>query len=80
MRTAIRHLGEASARAHEDVIDVRGSPLPTDPDGDPFSLVDIPTDDTVGLYLKETAPLPLLSREEELQLAKAVHRGRAAEK
>jgi len=79
MRTAIRRFGEASARAHEDVIDIRASPLSADPDGDPFSLADIPTEDTVGLYLKETAPLPLLSREEELQLAKAVHRGRAAE-
>ena len=46
---------------------------------DLFSLADIPTDDTVGLYLKETAPLPLLSRDEELQLAKAVQRGRIAE-
>ena len=72
--------GEKSAGEHGNAVEALASPQPPDSDHDPFSLADIPTDDTVGLYLKETAPLPLLSRDEELELARAVQRGRAAEK
>ena len=40
-----------------------------------FNLEHISTDDTVGLYLKEMSQVPLLSLEEEVNLAKNVERG-----
>src|SRR5690606_15875932 len=44
-------------------------------------LTGIPTDDTVGLYLKEMAQVPLLSTEEEVKLARRLENGYlAAEK
>jgi len=50
-------------------------------DFDPFvDLERISTDDTVGLYLKEMSRVPLLSVEEELDLARRIERGRAARK
>jgi RNA polymerase primary sigma factor len=40
----------------------------------------VPSDDTVSLYLKETALTPLLSMEEELSLAKRIARARQAKR
>jgi RNA polymerase primary sigma factor len=45
----------------------------------PFDLSTISSDDTVGLYLKEMARVPLLSTEEEVSLAKRIERGNEAE-
>ncbi len=45
---------------------------------DIFDLSGISSDDSVGLYLKEMARVPLLSLEEEVDLAKALCRGRDA--
>jgi len=46
-------------------------------DVDPFvDLTRISSDDTVGLYLKEMSRVPLLSMEEELDLAKRIERGK----
>jgi len=45
----------------------------------PFDLSAISSDDTVGLYLKEMARVPLLSTEEEVDLAKRIERGNEAE-
>ena len=58
---------------------------PTDPaqpglGEDVVDLADIPIDDGVGMYLKEAASVPLLSREQELRLAKAVCKGRDAKR
>jgi len=44
-----------------------------------FDLSVISTDDTVGLYLKEMARVPLLTTEQEVDLAKRIERGNQAE-
>ncbi|MEN6481976.1 MAG: sigma-70 family RNA polymerase sigma factor [Anaerolineaceae bacterium] len=41
-------------------------------------LVNIDTDDTIGLYLKEVSRVPLLDAEEEVELAQRIERGRMA--
>ncbi len=46
-----------------------------DRNGD-FDLSDIPANDTVSLYFKEMSRVPLLTREEEVKLAKRLKRGR----
>jgi RNA polymerase primary sigma factor len=43
-----------------------------------FSLIDVDEDNMVRLYLKEAAQVPLLSREEEVELSKRIEMGRAA--
>jgi RNA polymerase primary sigma factor len=56
--------------------------LRDDPDTDdsqPFDLSAISSDDTVGLYLKEMARVPLLTTEQEVDLAKRIERGNEAE-
>ena len=47
-------------------------------DGD-FDLSNIATEDTVGLYLKEMARVPLLTTEQEVDLAKRLERGLKAD-
>ncbi len=50
-------------------------------DFDPYvDLERISTDDTVGLYLKEMSRVPLLSTEEELDLARRIEKGRQCKK
>ncbi len=44
-----------------------------------FDLSDVSSDDTVGLYLKEMARVPLLSTEEEVELAMRLEAGHEAE-
>ena len=47
---------------------------------DPFDLEEIPSDDSLSLYLKEVSRVPLLSWEEERQLTKSLHEAREAER
>ncbi len=48
-------------------------------DGETFDLSGISSDDTVGLYLREMARVPLLTLEEEIRLAKSFEAGRRAQ-
>lgn len=47
---------------------------------DPFDLSGIAADDTISLYLKEMARVPLLAPTEEIMLAKSLEKGRRAQK
>jgi RNA polymerase primary sigma factor len=48
---------------------------------DPYAdLSPVSSDDTIGLYLKEMARVPLLSMEEEMDLARRIERGRHAQR
>lgn len=49
-----------------------------DEDDDSFDLSGVSSDDTVGLYLKEMARVPLLSNEEEVDLAMRLEAGNEA--
>ncbi|MBX3066820.1 MAG: sigma-70 family RNA polymerase sigma factor [Anaerolineae bacterium] len=51
-----------------------------DDEDEDFDLSHIASDDTVGLYLKEMARVPLLSLDQEIDLAQRYERGNAAEK
>lgn len=51
-----------------------------DEDEEGYDLSEIASNDTVGLYLKEMARVPLLSTEEEVNLAMRLEAGRGAEK
>lgn len=55
------------------------SETPT-PQIDPFDLSGIAADDTISLYLKEMARVPLLAPAEEIMLAKALEKGRKSQK
>jgi RNA polymerase primary sigma factor len=76
---------EAGIEIYDDVAEAEeAQALNTKPDepeadNDDFDLSEISTDDTVGLYLKEMSRVPLLTIDEEIQLAKALEAGRAAE-
>ena len=50
-----------------------------DDDDESFDLSAIASDDTVGLYLKEMARVPLLTTEDEISLAQRLEAGQAAE-
>lgn len=71
----------AGIEIYEDLDQVPAH-LRTDPaieEQETIDLTAISSDDTVGLYLKEMARVPLLSTEEEVDLATRIERGKLAE-
>jgi len=75
----------ALRRRGVDILDQEDPETPYDDGDESFSDVEsdtfvdlsrISSDDTVGLYLKEMSRVPLLSVEEELELAKRIERGK----
>lgn len=69
-------LNGAGIDVYEDRHEVPAHVKPrTMEDGQPFDLSSVASDDTVGLYLKEMARVPLLTTEQEVTLAKRLERG-----
>jgi len=68
----------------EEVLAAAAKPLPEENDDnwedDDYALDGIGVDDTVALYLREMARVPLLSNEEEVDLAQKIEQGRESER
>ncbi len=73
------HKDDAEAAGEHDIMDVEAVE-DIKIEKDVFDLSNISSDDSVGLYLKEMARVPLLSLEEEVGLAKSLCRGRDAKR
>src|SRR3970040_310393 len=76
-------LQEAGIEVYESKVDVPPQILPRAPrrlQEEEFDLSTISTDDTVGLYLKEMARVPLLTTEQEVDLAKRLERDLKAQR
>ncbi|MDR3577831.1 MAG: sigma-70 family RNA polymerase sigma factor [Anaerolineaceae bacterium] len=78
--TALRRRGVEFYDQDESELDEDITQFPPS-DLDPFAdLAPISSDDTIGLYLKEMARVPLLSMEEELDLARRIERGKHSQR
>ncbi len=74
-RRGVDILDQESQAGFEEPLD------PSASDMDPFTdLGTISSDDTIGLYLKEMSRVPLLSLEEEMDLARRIEAGRQSRK
>ncbi len=69
---------ESEAEVDERRLNMALGEYEMDEDEDSDDLGGISSDDTVGLYLREMARVPLLTTEEEIRLAKALEAGRKA--
>ncbi|MEA3344705.1 MAG: sigma-70 family RNA polymerase sigma factor [Chloroflexota bacterium] len=69
---------DADEEAEEARSEAEGKSPETEDEREGLNLADVGVDDTVSLYLREMGREALLSREEEVELAKQIERGRAA--
>jgi len=80
---ALRWLQRIGVEVYEDRLGDNELPRADEDDGEidddeAFDLSGVSSDDTVGLYLKEMARVPLLSNDEEIDLARRLEMGNAA--
>ncbi len=81
MVTALRRRGVEFLDPENDTAFAFDDDISDASDLDPYAnLEPISSDDTIGLYLKEMSRVPLLSVDEELDLAKKIERGRMAKR
>jgi RNA polymerase primary sigma factor len=73
-------LHTAGIEIYDDKDDQPDDELDDEEEDEDFDLSGISSDDTVGLYLKEMSRVPLLSTEEEVDLAKRLEAGLAADR
>ncbi|NPV57345.1 MAG: sigma-70 family RNA polymerase sigma factor [Anaerolineae bacterium] len=70
---AVEEPSDEDLESDSDVITKEVSPVASLDD-----LANIDTDDTIGLYLKEVSRVPLLTADEEVELAQRIERGKMA--
>ncbi len=76
-------LHEVGIKICEEKIELSEEASPGNTEGNErgfYDLSEVSADDTVGLYLKEMARVPLLTIEEEVRLARLVEAGRGAQR
>ncbi len=72
---------EVRGQDEEDSMDVRLSDADDDGEGEELADINaVSADDPVGLYFRQMAQEPLLTAEEEIELAKRIEQGKAARK
>ena len=79
------YIQDAGIEIYDDKAEVENAKIAEGVKGDGqgesvLDLTAISSDDTIGLYLKEMASVPLLSTEEEIRLAKLLEKGREAQR